>query len=104
LLLPDRSLSGRQFHSFSDAQGVDFLCLEKLYQSNFTAAKSNYGLSRFFVYLLRKKQIRKETGMKKFFMLLTVVLAVVVCCSGCDPKKTGGGKQQSYDRSNGQYK
>ena len=28
LLLTDRSLSGHQLHSFSDFQGVDFLCLE----------------------------------------------------------------------------
>ena len=48
LLLTDRSLSGHQLHSFSDFQGVDFLCLEKLYQSNFTAAKSSNGLSRLF--------------------------------------------------------
>ena len=51
LLLPDRSLSGLQLHSFSDFQGVDFLCLEKLYQSNFTAAKSSNGLSRLFYFL-----------------------------------------------------
>ena len=50
LLLPDRSLSGHQLHSFSDFQGVDFLCLEKLYQSNFTAAKSSNGLSRLFLF------------------------------------------------------
>ena len=50
LLLPDRSLSGHQLHSFSDSQGVDFLCLENLYQSNFTAAKSSYGLSRLFAF------------------------------------------------------
>ena len=49
LLLTDRSLSGHQLHSFSDFQGVDFLCLEKLYQSNFTAAKSSNGLSRLFL-------------------------------------------------------
>ena len=49
LLLSDRNLSGRQLHSFSDSQGADFLCLEKLYQSNFTAAKSSNGLSRLFL-------------------------------------------------------
>ncbi|MBR2441373.1 MAG: hypothetical protein IKB25_14340, partial [Lentisphaeria bacterium] len=47
-LLPDQSLSGRKLHSFSDFQDMDSLCLEKLYQSNFTAAKSNNGLSRIF--------------------------------------------------------
>jgi hypothetical protein len=51
LLLPARSLFGRQLHSFSDSQGIDFLCLEKLYQSNFTAAKSSNGLSRLFCVL-----------------------------------------------------
>ena len=39
-LLPDRSLSGYKFHSFSDSQGIESLYLEELYQSNFTAAKS----------------------------------------------------------------
>ena len=51
LLLYDRSLSGRQFRIFSDSQGIDFLCLEKLYQSNFTAAKSNNGLSWLFLFM-----------------------------------------------------
>ena len=50
-LLPDRSLSGHQLHSFSDFQGIDSLCLEKLYQSNFTAAKSNNGLSWLFLFV-----------------------------------------------------
>ena len=50
LLLPDRDFSGRQIHSFSDFQGIDFLCLENLYQSNFTAAKSSNGLSRLFLF------------------------------------------------------
>ena len=49
LLLSDRSLSGRDFHSFSNFQDIDSLCLEKLYQSNFTAAKSSNGLSRLFL-------------------------------------------------------
>ena len=56
LLLPDRSLSGRQFHIFSDSQGTESLCLEKLYQSNFTAAKSSNGLSRLF-YIFQKNVI-----------------------------------------------
>ena len=54
LLLPDRSLSGHKFHFFSDFQGTDFLCLENLYQSNFTAAKSSNGLSRLF--FMRKNE------------------------------------------------
>jgi len=57
LLLPDRSLSGHQLHSFSDFQGIDSLCLEKLYQSNFTAAKSSNGLSRLFVFYFRKVKL-----------------------------------------------
>ncbi|MBR2440407.1 MAG: hypothetical protein IKB25_09450, partial [Lentisphaeria bacterium] len=48
LLLSDRSFSGRQFPIFSDFQGMGSLCLEKLYQFNFTAAKSSNGLSRLF--------------------------------------------------------
>ena len=40
-----------QVPSFSDAQGVDFLCLEKLYQFDFTAVKSSNGLSRLFLFL-----------------------------------------------------
>ena len=44
----DRDLSGRHFHSFSDFQGIESLCLEKLYRSNFTVAKSSNGLSRLF--------------------------------------------------------
>ena len=50
LLLPDRSLSDLKFHKNSSIQNTISLCLEKLYQSNFTAAKSSYGLSRLFVY------------------------------------------------------
>ena len=52
LLLSDRGFSGRHPHSFSDFQDRDFLCLEKLYQSNFTAAKSSNGLSRLFVFCI----------------------------------------------------
>lgn len=49
LLLSDRSLPDRQFYYFSDSQGIESLYLEELYQSNFTAAKSSYGLSRLFL-------------------------------------------------------
>ena len=56
LLLSDRSLSGHKFHFFSDFQGIDFLCLKKLYQSNFTAAKSCNGLSRLFLFKKRKNK------------------------------------------------
>ncbi|MBR2508124.1 MAG: hypothetical protein IKB71_00090, partial [Lentisphaeria bacterium] len=48
LLLSDRSFSGRQFPFFSDFQGMGSLCLEKLYQSNFTAAKFSNELSQLF--------------------------------------------------------
>lgn len=40
LLLSDRSLSGRQLHSFSDFQDIDSLCLEKLYQPNVLQPRS----------------------------------------------------------------
>ena len=54
LLLPDRSLSDRQLHTFSDFQDTEFLYPEKQYQSNFTAARSSNGLSRIF-YIFSKK-------------------------------------------------
>jgi len=42
--------------------------------------------------------------MKKIFFILAIALAITTCVTGCDPKKTGGGgKQQTYDRSTGQY-
>ena len=62
LLLSDRSLSGRQFHSSSDFQGIYFLCFEELYQSDFTAAKSSNGLSRLLIFTnWLKKKIMKKT-------------------------------------------
>ena len=57
LLLPDRSLSGRQLHTFSDFQDTEFLYPEKQYQSNFTAAKSSNGLSRIFFDFFQKNVI-----------------------------------------------
>ena len=48
LLQPDQSFFGQRFHKNSDIQDAIFLCLGKLYQSNFTAAKSSNGLSRLF--------------------------------------------------------
>ena len=50
LLLSDQNFFGLPFHYFSDFQDIDFLCLEKLYQSNFTAAKSGNGSSRLFCF------------------------------------------------------
>ena len=48
LLLSDRNIFGQRFHQNSSIQDAISLCLEKLYQSNFTAAKSSYGLLRLF--------------------------------------------------------
>ena len=50
LLLPDRNLSGQQFHKNSSIQDTISLCLEKLYQPVCTAAKSSDGLLRLFFY------------------------------------------------------
>lgn len=56
LLLPDRNLAGHQRHFFSDSQGIESLYLEELYQSNFTAAKSSYGLSRLFFVVTTREE------------------------------------------------
>ena len=45
LLISDHILPGQQFNS---SQGTVSLCFEKLYQSNFTAAKSRNGSLRLF--------------------------------------------------------
>lgn len=49
LLLSDQNLSCRRFHIFSDFQDTDFLYLDKLYRSDFTAADSSNGASRLFL-------------------------------------------------------
>jgi len=50
LLQSGRNFSGRQIQSLSDSQSTGSLCLEKLYQSGFTAAKSSNGSSRLFCF------------------------------------------------------
>ena len=52
LFFHDRNLSGRQYHFFSDFQGMDLLCLENRYQSHFTTAKSSNGSLRLFAFCI----------------------------------------------------